>query len=125
MTVAEELAHLVLHRQIIDQMREPKAFRELQQHYRWHEMERNAKRFAAAILMPGESVAREARSVYRQLVKAVGFKNVPAVQNHLATLLAKRFEVSVQAMRFRLTEWPMRVFDHVKEAMESGLEYWD
>ncbi len=125
MTVAEELAHLVLHRKMIDQITEPADFRELQRHYRWHEMERNAKRFGAAILMPGDAVTREARLVFPKLVRVAGFGNIAAVQNHLVSLLAKTFEVSAQAMKIRLTEWPMRVFDNIREAMESGLDYWD
>ena len=68
MTVAEELGHLVLHRTIIDQTQSPEDFRQLQQHHRWHEMDRNAKRFAAAVLMPGAAVIEEAQSTYPRLV---------------------------------------------------------
>ena len=100
-------------------------FRELQQHYRWHEMERNAKRFAAAILMPGNLVARKARSTYQQLVHKAGFDNVNAVKKYLVSLLAKDFVVSVQSMDFRLREWPMQVFTRVEQAMQDGLDYWD
>jgi len=125
MTVAEELAHILLHRPIIEQITEPRHFRELQQHYRWHEMERNAKRFAAAILMPGNLVARKARSTYQQLVHKAGFDNVNAVKKYLVSLLAKDFVVSVQSMDFRLREWPMQVFTRVEQAMQDGLDYWD
>lgn len=37
MTVAEELAHLLLHRKLIDQVCDAKDFVELQGHYRWHQ----------------------------------------------------------------------------------------
>lgn len=90
MTVAEELAHVLLHRELIDGVIDVATFKALQNHYRWRTMERNTKRLAAAVLMPGECVPTEARLLYRQMVKAVGFENVPAVQNQLAVSLAKR-----------------------------------
>jgi hypothetical protein len=53
MTVAEELGHIVLHRELIEQIRGIQDIQELHHHKNMPLMERNAKRFAAAILMPG------------------------------------------------------------------------
>ncbi len=122
-TVAEELAHIVLHGKVIKQIENIETFRELQQHPRCSEIERNAKRFAAAILMPGKAVVNEVQQVYPRLVHVAGFGNVPAVQNQLASLLAKRFVVSTETMKYRLREWPMRVMDRVADAMKDKLSY--
>jgi hypothetical protein len=123
MTVAEELGHIVLHRSVIDQVLTPEDFEELQRHHRWHEMDRNAKRFAAAVLMPGAQLIAEAQGTYPQLVRAVGFANVQAIKKQLAFLLAKRFEVSQQSMTIRLTEWPMRVYERVEAAVRDQLDF--
>jgi Zn-dependent peptidase ImmA (M78 family) len=123
MTVGEELAHLLLHRQLIDQVCNADDFRQLQNHYRWHQMERNAKRLAAAMLMPADAVLLFARETYPQLVRVAGFGNAEPVKKYLASQLAKRFEVSVQAMTIRLREWPMRVFERVEAAMRDKLDF--
>jgi hypothetical protein len=123
MTVAEELAHVLLHRTVIEQIDSPAGFQELQKHPRWFEMDRNAKRFAAAILMPGEQVTREAGQVYSKLVRAASFGDAAAINKYLAAQLAKQFEVSPQAMTFRLREWPMKIEDRVDQAMRAQLDY--
>jgi hypothetical protein len=123
MTVAEELGHLVLHRKMIDQVHSPDDFKELQQHYRWHGMERNAKRFAAAILMPGDAVTAHAARWYPQFVKAAGFGNAPAILRQLAVTLAKEFEVSTQTMEYRLDEWPMRIKKRVEESVRDHVDF--
>jgi hypothetical protein len=43
MTVAEELAHIHLHRELIAQIDTPAKFRELQNHPQWAEVERDAR----------------------------------------------------------------------------------
>ncbi len=86
-------------------------------------MERNAKRLAAAILMPADAVLLAARETYPRLVRVAGFTNAEAVKKHLAGQLAKRFEVSVHAMSIRLAEWPMRVFERVDQAMHEKLDF--
>ncbi len=123
MTVAEELGHIVLHRQTIDQIRDEDDFRELQQHACWHGMERNAKRCAAALLMPASMVLRHAQRIYPKLVGVAGFDNPQAIKNHLATLLAKTFDVSYQAMTYRLGEWPTLVRDKVESSMSNRLDF--
>jgi len=123
MTVAEELGHVLLHRAVIEKIDSPATFHELQKHPRWFEMDRNAKRFAAAVLMPGEQIAREAGQVYSKLVRAAGFGDVAAVKKYLAAQLAKQFEVSPQAMTIRLREWPMKIEDRVDQAMRAQFDY--
>jgi len=132
MTVAEELAHVRLHRALIDAIQSPDDFRKLHGHPQWGEIERNAKRFAAMLLMPTRPLMAEARDVYRQiagqpqiraeLTRSVGASKrwEPHIKKRLCIELAKRFEVSEMAMDHRLGEWPAEVYKHVERALESG-----
>ncbi len=123
MTVAEELGHLILHRKLIEQVKSPADFRSIQSHYRAWQMERNAKRFAAAILMPSASLSAAACSLYPKLVGAVGFKNPDAVRRKLVAMLAQSFGVSPEAMRIRCTEWPMKIDEKIEQAMRDQLDF--
>lgn len=123
MTVAEELGHLVLHGNVIRQLSDVNDFRQLQRHPQWNEIERNAKRFAAAVLMPGSVLLTEANAVYRLLVKHAGYGNFAVVQKYLKNQLASRFEVSPETMGYRLDEWPMKINTKVESAMQAGLDY--
>jgi hypothetical protein len=123
MTVAEELAHIRLHRTVIDQIDCPARFQELHRHPRWWEIERNAKRFAAALLMPPERILERAREVYPELVRVAGTGNAAAINHWLCERLAREFEVSRQSMGIRLREWPVRVTDQVNRAVQDGLTY--
>ncbi len=55
-TVAEELAHLLIHREVIEQVDGPARFGELHTQMLRTRVERNAKRMAAALLMPKEQL---------------------------------------------------------------------
>lgn len=123
MTVAEELGHIVLHGQIIRGVRDLDDFRALQRHPQWHEIERNAKRFAAAVLMPRSILIREADRLYREMVSKVGYGNSAAVQKYLKSLLADRFEVSVESMGYRLNEWPMKIMAKVESAINDRVDH--
>ena len=48
MTVGEELAHIHLHREMIEQIKNPDDFRKLHNHAQWADVERDATRYAAA-----------------------------------------------------------------------------
>jgi hypothetical protein len=38
-------------------------------------------------------------------------------------MLAKEFEVSEGAMRHRLGEWPMKLYERIDAALADGLDY--
>lgn len=122
-TVAEELGHVILHRPLIEKVRTLREAKALHASEEYRRMDRNAKRFAAAVLMPPAEVLRDAAEVYPQLVAAAGFGNVEAVQGYLVDRLARRYRVSTQAMRIRLGEWPIRVLDRVAAAMRERLAF--
>jgi hypothetical protein len=128
MTVAEELAHLQLHRGVIDSMESADDFRKLHNHPLWAEVERNAKRFAAAILIPHEALTIEAREGFAEIVEQLHQRGMDRitqgpVEKWLCTRLAKRFEVSESAMRFRMKEWPAKVSEKIASAIEDGRTY--
>jgi Zn-dependent peptidase ImmA (M78 family) len=97
-------------------------FCRLQNHTAWYVCERNAKRFAAAVLMPPEELLAESNRIYRKLVQAAGYGNLEAVEKHLCAQLSKLFEVSPRAMSFRMNEWPTRIHERLQEAMDARLE---
>lgn len=123
MTVAEELAHIHLHRAVIEQIDTLAKFQELQTHKQWAEVERDAKRYAGALLMPGEALSASAARVYAQLVRHARTDNAAAVKRWLKHLLAKEFEVSEMAMHHRLGEWPIKIYSRVEQALHDGLTY--
>jgi hypothetical protein len=123
MTVAEELGHVILHRAVIDKVTSPEDFCELQRHDKWREMDRNAKRFAAALLMPADKLLEQARDWYPRLISVAGFNNPDAVINQLISKLAKHFEVSLQAMGYRFNEWPAKLREKIVAAMQDKLNY--
>jgi IrrE N-terminal-like domain len=132
MTVAEELAHIRLHRPLIEAIQSPDDFRKLQRHLQWTEIERNAKKFAAMLLMPTQPPMAHAREVYHQiagqpqireqLAKSISASKrwEPHIKKRLDIEMARRFEVSEMAMHHRLGEWPAEVYKHVERALESG-----
>lgn len=97
-TVAEELGHVRLHRKIIEQITDLEMAIQLHEHPEYEVMDRNAKRFAAAILMPSECVLQNARELYPTLVEIAGFKNRQAIKNYMASELSKKYGVSMEAM---------------------------
>jgi hypothetical protein len=132
MTVAEELAHIHLHRSLIEAIQGPTDFRNLHSHPQWNEIERDAKKFAAILLMPTRPLMAEARVVYRQIVgqpqirdqlnqSAGAYKRwEPHIKKRLCIEMAKRFAVSDTAMDHRLGEWPAEVYNHVERALGAG-----
>lgn len=119
--VAEQLAHVLLHRQTVDGLSGPDAFRDFHNRMAGTPVERNTRRLAGDLLMPGGPLAEEAKKVYRQLVQLVGTDNGPAVQKYLCSRLAKQFKVSEAALGHRLSEEPLRISDQVAEALRRGL----
>jgi hypothetical protein len=132
MTVAEELAHVHLHRPLIDAITNAEDFRKLQGHPQWKEIERNAKTFAAMLVMPTRQLMAEAREVFRQIVGQPQIRDelsqsvsayrrwAPHIKKRLCIEIAKRFGVSETAMNHRLDEWPADVYKHVDRALEAG-----
>ncbi len=120
-TVAEEFAHVVLHREIMAQIGTMEDLLALHAWRGYHEIDRNAKRLAAALLMPAISVSARARILYTDLVKAAGFGDAAAIQAHLEERLARLHGVSAAAIRHRLREWPLRITQKIERAVRDRL----
>ena len=125
MTIAEEFAHSLLHEKVIKEIKTVEDFKALQDHQDWHTHDRNAKRLAAALLMPSQNVLDDSRELYGQMISVVGHNNPEAIKKQIASYLASRYEVSVRAMKFRLNEWPIKVMDKIDSAMNAGLDFLD
>ncbi|MEI8189409.1 MAG: ImmA/IrrE family metallo-endopeptidase [candidate division NC10 bacterium] len=118
-TVAEEFAHILLHRDIMAQVRTTEDLEELHAWTGYSVIDRNAKRLAAALLMPTITVSVQVRTLYAQLVEVAGFGDHAAILAHLEERLARLHAVSAAAMRNRLKEWPLKITQKVDRAMKE------
>lgn len=125
MTVAEELAHAILHREAIKEVKTIEDFKALHNHSDWDQHDRNAKRLAAAFLMPAEHISKDSRELYTKMARIVGYENPAAIKKYLANKLAEQYEVSVESMKFRLGEWPIRVMQKIEQAVSEELDFLD
>ena len=123
MTVAEEFAHSLLHEKAIKNIRSIKDFTALHNHPDWHKHERNAKRLAAALLMPSENILNDSRTLYKELVAITGCDSSETIKKYLANILAEKYEVSLYAMKIRLSEWPIKVMDKIDQALQNKLDF--
>jgi len=127
MTVAEELAHILLHQPAIESVNDPGDFNYLQTHPKWYEFERNAKRLAAALLMPAQYLIEDAGKMYSEIIGKLPdqckYTNSFAVRKTLTSMLAKRYEVSLQSIEYRLNEWPIQILCKIDEAMKNQLPF--
>jgi len=121
-TLGEELGHYVLHAEHLPRVRSHaqaiKAYRSLNE---WAVLHRNARKFAAAILVPMRTLVPNAQRVYTDLVKRVGFGDPAVVHKYLAVRLAKLYEVSSESMGYRLKEYPARLAKRVDNALQERL----
>jgi hypothetical protein len=121
--VAEQLAHLLIHQDVVARLDGPEAFREFDNRCLGTRAQRNTERLAAALLMPAEQLVAEAGEVYQQLVRVAGTDNPEAIKKYLGHRLAERFQVADRAMGHRLTDSPMRVSERVEESLRRGLAH--
>lgn len=123
-TLGEELGHYVLHGDHLPKVQDHagaiRAYRDLEN---WNEADRNARRFAAAILMPMQTLNPNAAEVYTTLVRAAGFGDPDAVRNHMAAELGRRYAVSAQAMGYHLTEGRDPISARIDAAIQERLDW--
>jgi Zn-dependent peptidase ImmA (M78 family) len=129
-TLAEELAHIILHRQAIENVCTPDDFLKLQRHPNWYKCERNAKRLAAAILMPASHLIDDAAKIYSESFPKLrdyfdcGQKTTrDAAIDRITSHLADHYGVSTKTMGIRLKEWPINVRDRLDFSLQNGLEF--
>ncbi len=121
-TVAEEVAHFNLHKDVLTDIRTVEEFRELHRSISNYERaESNVRRLAAALLMPRAYVVAEAENVYPRLVDVAGFGDVKAIRKYLTGQLARTFDVSFRAMEIRLGTYDINMFERVETSMKMEL----
>ena len=123
MTIAEEFAHILLHRDAIERVESLEDFKSLQNHPNWHEHDRNAKWLAAALLIPAWHVLDDGRKFYSQIVSAAGFSDPNAVKKYVRNLLADKYDVSVSAMDYRLQNWPVNIVEKIERSIHDRLGF--
>ncbi len=127
MTLAEEFAHILIHRDALMQVKNPKDFIAIHSHPQWNIFDRNAKRLAAALLMPARTVARSAGEWYSKIIDvlppATKYTNPDMIKKNITSQLADQYDVSLASMRFRLGEWPIQVLDKIDTAMREGMDF--
>lgn len=120
-TLAEEYSHVVLHRGILQQVRDLGDVVELQASRDYYDvLDRNAKRLASIMLMPTKPLHQDARVRFKAL-RAQGLEEGKLVQR-LTVQLAQRYNVSVQAMEIRLKNWPLSIYTAIRHAFQTGLD---
>jgi len=127
MTVAEEFAHILIHRPAIEAVKTAEDFKLIQNHPKWYIYERNAKRLAAALLMPAPYLLKDAPELYSEIITRLPepykFSNPEAIKNKITGLLADKYLVSVESMRYRLKEWPIDVLDKIDQAIKNQFDF--
>lgn len=120
-TVGEELGHLRLHRQVLRRIQTVEDAVALHVSPDYEYMDRNAKWFASALLMPREPLLRDARTLYAGLVRQHGFGRPELVRRSLVIRLSQRYLVNVSPMEYRLQRWPLEIRKAVDHALERRL----
>jgi hypothetical protein len=125
MTVAEELAHILIHRPAIEAVKTVEDFELIQGHHKWHSYERNAKRLAAALLMPAPYLLKDARELYGKIITVLPdpYMFPDLIKNKIIGLLADKYLVSVESMKYRLKEWPISVIDKIDKAVDNKFDF--
>ncbi len=120
-TVAEELGHLRLHRQVLRRIQTVEDAVALHVSPDYEYMERNAKWFASALLMPREALLHDAKTLYTGLVRQHGFEKTELVRRSLVIRLSQRYVVNVSPMQYRLEKWPLKVMEMVERALRERM----
>ncbi|KPK41272.1 MAG: hypothetical protein AMK72_15395 [Planctomycetes bacterium SM23_25] len=120
-TVAEEIAHFVLHREPLEKAVDIHGAVGLQRLLagRYTYFEANARRLAAGLLMPREPLHPDVATAYAQVVKVVGFRNLGAVTRQVTDILRRKYVVSYEAMQYRLKEHQFRAYAAMEQAFRT------
>lgn len=117
--IAEELAHIELHRPIFMQVKSIEDFLEVQRSKWWHRMERDARFFSSALRMPFKNLVLNSESLYVEIIDEHGFGNISQTQKLLRNALADKFQVPPEDMHVRLMQWPCQLFFRVELSVQA------
>jgi len=122
-TLAQEVSHLLLHRDLLESVATVDDAFELQDSLsaeQYAGLEASANRCAAAILMPQRQFRQAAQDAYAlwfgRIMSAAGSVPPDPLLKRVIDDLAKLYQVSFQAARIRLQRWPVKVYDDILES---------
>jgi hypothetical protein len=107
--IAEEFAHIILHRAVIQQIKSIDDFIEFRKCPQWKQIELDARGFSAAVRMPEQLIMRRAEAVYPEVVDEHGFGDPHSIAKLVRNRLAEIFVTPVADMHARLVQWPCPV----------------
>ncbi|NHZ87217.1 MAG: ImmA/IrrE family metallo-endopeptidase [Planctomycetia bacterium] len=118
-TVSEELSHIILHRNLINSVNSIEEALELQSDSKYKNMDRNAKRFAAALLMPYKLVVKDTEILFNQI--SIRNDNIvkEVVLREIIETLRKKYDVSRKTMIIRVNEWPLQLIDRIDFSIQQ------
>ena len=122
-TVAEEFAHLKLHRKLLVAVTSLEEVIQLHEWDRYYEIDRNAKWLASSLLIPPGPVLEDTHRLYPEMVRRVGFTNPEAVKAYVIDRLSRKYLVSPPTMRYRLQQRPIDVLKKIDTAMGNELDF--
>jgi hypothetical protein len=123
-TLGEELGHYVLHschlRRVATIAEGIRQYRSIEN---WHRVDRNARRFAAAILMPLVMLVPDIERAYRACVRTTGFDDAGKIRKFLVDYVADAYEVSKEAADYRFRENRGYLDRRIAKGIEQRLEW--
>jgi hypothetical protein len=113
--LAEELAHIELHRPLIQQIESIEDFQKVRLHPQWKRIELDALRFSLAIRIPVYTIAHEAEEAYVAVRREYGCTDPNRTALQVRNWLAGRYAVPFQDMHRRLSQFPMAgIYDCIR-----------
>jgi len=123
-TLGEELGHYVLHASCLPRVKTlPEGLKQYRQIQNWRRADRNARRFAAAVLMPMASLTRSIERVYRACVRTAGFEDPERIRSFLVDYVVAEYEVSREAADYRFRENRGYLDRRIAKGIENRLEW--
>lgn len=117
-TVAEELSQ-TLHRNLINSVNTIKQAIRMQSNPNYKNMDRNAKRFAAALLMPYKLIVTDAEKLYYKIMIRNNNIVKEEVLREIIETLRKKYDVSRKTMIIRVNEWPLQLIDRIDFSIQQ------
>ena len=119
--LAEELAHIELHRALILQVKSIEDFQEIRTHTQWQRVEQDALRFSLAVRIPTDTVPHEAEESYAAVIREFGYSDSHRTALQVRNLLAGRYSVPYQDMQRRLSQFPFAgIYDCIRTSVLAG-----
>lgn len=91
----------------------------MQSNPNYKNMDRNAKRFAAALLMPYKLIVTDAEKLYYKIMIRNNNIVKEEVLREIIETLRKKYDVSRKTMIIRVNEWPLQLIDRIDFSIQQ------